>query len=253
MTIRFASIKPALLAAAILLGLAVECGKAQAAPAETAIFAGGCFWCVEADFERVRGVGDAVSGFTGGRTANPEYPAKGTGHFEAVRIPFDPEVVSYRQLVDMFFRSIDPLDAGGQFCDRGPSYRSAIFVLDAAQRREAEAAKAAAEQALGQRMSNRSEWACRRPQGSGRQRLRRPFPATASRISRPSAGQVRQGCSQARTDAETDSGIEPGCSAPRPRSSRLRTRNRPLFRQAPRAQDASFRIVRTPDSRRSRS
>jgi peptide-methionine (S)-S-oxide reductase len=152
MTIRFASIKPALLAAAILLGLAVECGKAQAAPAETAIFAGGCFWCVEADFERVRGVGDAVSGFTGGRTANPEYPAKGTGHFEAVRIPFDPEVVSYRQLVDMFFRSIDPLDDGGQFCDRGPSYRSAIFVLDAAQRREAEAAKAAAEQALGQRI-----------------------------------------------------------------------------------------------------
>lgn len=126
-----------------------------AAQAETAIFAGGCFWCVESDFERVPGVQEAVSGFTGGQTERPTYQdvtRGGTGHYEAVSIDFDPGTVSYSQLVHMFFRSVDPTDPGGQFCDRGDSYRTAIFVQSAAQRAAAEAAKAEAEAALGQRI-----------------------------------------------------------------------------------------------------
>ncbi|MEM9797254.1 MAG: peptide-methionine (S)-S-oxide reductase MsrA [Pseudomonadota bacterium] len=119
------------------------------ARAETAIVAGGCFWCVEADFESVRGVGDVVSGLTGGTTPDPVYRNSGD-HIEAVRIPFDAGTVSYRQVLDLFFRSIDPLDAGGQFCDRGLEYTTAIFVTGPEQRQIAEAAKSAAEAELGQ-------------------------------------------------------------------------------------------------------
>ncbi|HEX8526775.1 peptide-methionine (S)-S-oxide reductase MsrA [Allosphingosinicella sp.] len=118
---------------------------------ETAIFAGGCFWCTEADFEKLEGVVEAVSGYTGGRTANPTYEqvsAGGTGHYEAVRVSFDPARVSYEQLARHFFRTVDPTDAGGQFCDRGESYRTAIFVAGDEQRRIAEAAKAEADAAL---------------------------------------------------------------------------------------------------------
>lgn len=122
---------------------------AAPAQADTALFAGGCFWCVEADFESVDGVGDAVSGFTGGTTADPEYRASGD-HIEAVRIPFDETQVTYAALLDMFFRSIDPLDAGGQFCDRGLEYTTAIWVETPEQRAAAEAAKARAEADLGQ-------------------------------------------------------------------------------------------------------
>ncbi|MCU0911589.1 MAG: peptide-methionine (S)-S-oxide reductase MsrA [Rhodobacteraceae bacterium] len=125
---------------------------AQPTLAEKAIVAGGCFWCVEADFEKVAGVRGAVSGFTGGTVANPTYrqvTAGGTGHYEAVEIDFDPGRIGYEQLLSLFFRSIDPTDAGGQFCDRGDSYRTAVFVQGAAQRAAAERAKAAAEAALG--------------------------------------------------------------------------------------------------------
>jgi peptide-methionine (S)-S-oxide reductase len=124
-----------------------------AARAETAIVAGGCFWCVESDFESVPGVSEVVSGYTGGTTQNPTYKEVGhggTGHYEAVTISFDPGRVSYAELMRLFFRSIDPTDAGGQFCDRGDSYRTAVFYRDEAQRRAAEAAKAEAEKALGQ-------------------------------------------------------------------------------------------------------
>jgi methionine-S-sulfoxide reductase len=120
-------------------------------PTETAIFAGGCFWCTEADFEKVPGVTGAVSGYTGGTTANPTYEqvtAGGTGHFEAVRITYDPARVSYAQLVDYYFQTVDPTDAGGQFCDRGESYRTAVFAADEAQRKLAEAEKAEAAKAL---------------------------------------------------------------------------------------------------------
>ena len=95
-----------------------------------AIFAGGCFWCVESDFEKVPGVIEVVSGYTGGETTNPTYKQvtyAETGHYEAAKVIYDPSVVSYAELVDYYFRTIDPTDARGQFCDKGSSYRTAIF------------------------------------------------------------------------------------------------------------------------------
>lgn len=126
-------------------------GPGASGTTETAIFAGGCFWCTEADFEKIPGVVDAVSGYTGGTVPSPTYEqvsAGGTGHYEAVRVTFDPARVSYDQLADYFFRTVDPTDAGGQFCDRGESYRTAMFVADDAQRAAAERAKAEADTAL---------------------------------------------------------------------------------------------------------
>ena len=134
------------------LALAALAAVPFAAKAETITVAGGCFWCVEADFEKVRGVSEAVSGFTGGTVANPTYRqvvGGGTGHYEAVEIAYDPAQVSERQLYDLFLRSVDPFDDGGQFCDRGDGYRTAIFVDDAESRAAAEAAIAAAEAELG--------------------------------------------------------------------------------------------------------
>lgn len=127
----------------------------KAALAEDIVVAGGCFWCVESDFESVKGVRQAVSGFTGGKTDNPSYKQVtqgSTGHYEAVKISFNASTVSTRQLYDMFFRSVDPTDAGGQFCDRGASYRTAIFYLNDAQKQAAQAAKKDAEAALGQKI-----------------------------------------------------------------------------------------------------
>ena len=121
----FNSIKPVLLIIAIMVGIFAECTQAKAADTKTAVLAGGCFWCVESDFEHVPGVIEAVSGFTGGSVVDPSYKQVvrgGTGHLEAVEITYDPSVVSYEQLLHMFLRSVDPTDAGGQFCDRGESY-----------------------------------------------------------------------------------------------------------------------------------
>lgn len=132
--------------------LAVLLALAGSAQAETAIVAGGCFWCVESDFEAVEGVSEVVSGYTGGDLANPTYK-KHTGHFEAVQITFDPAVISYGELMAKFLRSVDVLDAGGQFCDRGDAYRTAIFVQGAAQQTAAEAAVADAEAVLGQKIA----------------------------------------------------------------------------------------------------
>lgn len=134
--------------AALVLAAATGAGHAAQ---QTAYLSGGCFWCVEADFEKVAGVGDVVSGFTGGTTAAPTYPSHGD-HIEAAEVPFDDSRVSYREIYDLFFRSIDPTDAGGQFCDRGHTYTTAIYVEDEAQRQAAEASKAAAEQELGQKI-----------------------------------------------------------------------------------------------------
>ncbi|MBD3665243.1 peptide-methionine (S)-S-oxide reductase MsrA [Sulfitobacter aestuariivivens] len=150
----FTTIKAYALAALIGVGLIVHAGSAKAGT-ETLTVAGGCFWCVEADFESVRGVKEAVSGFTGGSVANPTYKqvvSGGTGHYEAVQIVFDNSVVTRDQILAMFFRSVDPTDAGGQFCDRGPTYRTAIFPADEAQRAAAEKAKANAQAALGQQI-----------------------------------------------------------------------------------------------------
>ena len=148
----FSTLKTIALAGLIAVGLCVQSGPARAAGTETLTVAGGCFWCVEADFESVKGVKEAVSGFAGGTTANPTYKqvtAGGTGHYEAVQIQFDPDVVSRDTLLDLFFRSIDPTDAGGQFCDRGESYRTAIFAANDAQKQAAQRAKAQAQSALG--------------------------------------------------------------------------------------------------------
>lgn len=152
MLLTFNQIKPLMLGLAIVAGIAAQCGQAKAAE-RTAIVAGGCFWCVEKDFERVNGVSEVVSGYTGGTVANPTYKQVvrgGTGHYEAVEITFDDSTISYDQILHLFFRSVDPTDAGGQFCDRGASYRTAIFVSNGAERRAAEAAKAEAEAELGQ-------------------------------------------------------------------------------------------------------
>lgn len=132
--------------------LALVLGLAGPAAAETAIVAGGCFWCVESDFEGVKGVSGVVSGYTGGASLNPTYNAH-DGHLEAVEITFDPAVISYGDLMAKFLRSIDVLDAGGQFCDRGDAYRTAIFAKGAAQRKAAEAAVAEAEAVLGTKIA----------------------------------------------------------------------------------------------------
>ncbi len=136
-------------------GLVAQARKADAGKKEVAIVAGGCFWCVEADFESVPGVIGAVSGFTGGKVDNPTYRqvSRGrTGHFEAVRIIYDPAKISYEKLMHLFFRSIDPTDAGGQFCDRGAPYRTAVFYMDEKQKAAALAARREAQGALGRRI-----------------------------------------------------------------------------------------------------
>ena len=138
---------------ALSLALLPIAQTAAAADIQTTILAGGCFWCIESDFESVQGVQDVVSGYTGGTTANPTYETlKGSGHYEAVEITYDADIVAYEQLLFAFFRSVDPTDASGQFCDRGESYRTAVFVSNPAEKAAAEAAKSAAQQALGQRI-----------------------------------------------------------------------------------------------------
>lgn len=146
----------ALAAVASLTVAALAIGAPLARQAEaqtafqTAIFAGGCFWSEEKAFDDVQGVRSAVSGFVGGHTANPTYEQVvrgGTGHMEAVQVTFDPRVVSYRTLVDRYWRTIDPTDPNGQFCDQGPSYRSAVFAT-ATQRADAVASRDAAMRVL---------------------------------------------------------------------------------------------------------
>jgi peptide methionine sulfoxide reductase msrA/msrB len=110
----------------------------------TATFAGGCFWCTESDFEKVEGVKEVISGYTGGHKKNPTYEevsAGGTGHVEAVQVIYDPNKVSYKELLDYFWRHVNPTDSGGQFVDRGSQYRSVIFYHDEEQRRLAEESK----------------------------------------------------------------------------------------------------------------
>lgn len=111
---------------------------------QTAVFAGGCFWCTESDFEKVDGVFEAISGYTGGRPANPTYrqvSGGGTGHIEAVKVVYDPDKITYEELLEVFWRHVDPTDAGGQFVDRGSQYRSAIFYANEREQRLAEDSK----------------------------------------------------------------------------------------------------------------
>lgn len=135
--------------------LLAACGPAPNVSAQTeapppavtqqAVFAGGCFWCMEHDMGAIPGVVSVTSGYTGGHVRNPTYEdvtSERSGHYEAVRVVFDPARISYTQILDRYWRLIDPTDDGGQFCDRGPSYRAAIFVTPE-QRPLAEASKAA--------------------------------------------------------------------------------------------------------------
>lgn len=128
---------------ALVLGFSAP-SRAQTAKLEEAIFAGGCFWCMEHDMKAIPGVVSVESGYTGGHVKNPTYEdvtSETSGHYEAVRVRFDPARVSYAKLLERYWRLIDPTDDGGQFCDRGPSYRAAIFA-SAAQRPIAETSKA---------------------------------------------------------------------------------------------------------------
>ncbi len=133
---------------AIIAGLLVlaAVGIAEAQERARATFAGGCFWCMEPPFDKLDGVISTTSGYTGGRTENPTYEqvsAGRTGHAEAVEVVYDPRKVTYAQLLEVFWRNIDPLTADAQFCDVGSQYRSAIFTHDETQRRLAEESRAA--------------------------------------------------------------------------------------------------------------
>lgn len=137
------------LAVALMLspGMApAQQGTPPAGARAVATFAGGCFWCMEPPFDKLAGVISTISGYTGGTTANPTYEQVvrgGTGHAEAVQVVYDPAKITYEQLLAVFWRNVDPHDAGGQFCDRGDSYRTGIFVHDEAQKRAAEESKKA--------------------------------------------------------------------------------------------------------------
>jgi peptide-methionine (S)-S-oxide reductase len=141
----------ALFAAALLMICVAPGGRAQAAPLETAIFSGGCFWCMEHDMKAIPGVVSVESGYTGGTLNNPTYQdviTETTGHYESVRVKFDPAKITYANLLNRYWKLVDPTDDGGQFCDRGPSYRPAIFALTPEQAKIAEASRTVAAKQL---------------------------------------------------------------------------------------------------------
>jgi peptide-methionine (S)-S-oxide reductase len=143
-----------LLLALTFTAAAITVARAEPPPAERgeAVFAGGCFWCMETAFEGQPGVKEVISGYAGGAKKSPTYEevgGGGTGHAESVRVVYDPTKTSYAKLLDIFWHNVDPFSAGGQFCDRGSQYRSAIFPLDDNQRRAAEASKRDVEKRLG--------------------------------------------------------------------------------------------------------
>ncbi len=152
---RLDTFKPVVLTLLIGLAVLLRGVPAHAGNTETLTVAGGCFWCVESDFESVPGVIEAVSGYTGGTTENPTYKqvTRGdTGHYEAVEITFDPTIVTREALLTLFLRSVDPTDAGGQFCDRGDSYKTAIFVSNSEEKNIAEKVVSDAQSELGQKI-----------------------------------------------------------------------------------------------------
>lgn len=149
------TLKPLVLSLLIGLAILLRAVPVVAGSTETLTVAGGCFWCVESDFETVTGVIGAVSGYTGGATKNPTYKQVthgGTGHYESVQIAFDPDKVTRADLLSMFLRSVDPTDADGQFCDRGNSYRTAIFVSNTEEKAIAAQVIAQAQADLGQQI-----------------------------------------------------------------------------------------------------
>jgi|SRR3989344_1216526 len=142
--------------AGLLLGVALAASAtepvAQGKATATAIFAGGCFWCMEPPYDKLPGVVATTSGYSGGQKVNPTYEqvsAGDTGHIEAVQIVFDPKKIGYEKLLEVFWRNVDPLDKGGQFCDRGSTYTTAIFYQSEEQKKLAEQSKATIEKKLG--------------------------------------------------------------------------------------------------------
>ncbi len=140
----------------LLLGVALAATAAEpvakAQATATAVFAGGCFWCMEPPFDKLPGVVATTSGYTGGQKTNPTYrevSAGGTGHIEAVQVVYDPQKIGYEKLLEVFWRNVDPLDKSGQFCDRGSTYTTAIFYQNEEQKKFAEQSKAAIEKKLG--------------------------------------------------------------------------------------------------------
>jgi len=143
--------KSRVIAALAVLAIAVSgligLGAASAEKPQTAVFAGGCFWCMESDMKAIPGVISVQSGYTGGHLVNPHYEdvvTETTGHYESVKVTFDPSRLSYQQLLARYWKLVDPTDDGGQFCDRGPSYRPAVFVNGPDQRKIAEGSRAVA-------------------------------------------------------------------------------------------------------------
>lgn len=131
-------------------------GQTAAPQTKTAVFAGGCFWCMEKPFDQLNGVLETTSGFSGGHVRNPSYSAVssgGTGHIEVIEVRYDPSVISYAQLLGTYWRNVDPVDGGGQFCDRGATYRPAIFVANAQERAGAEASKQSIARSLGKNIA----------------------------------------------------------------------------------------------------
>ncbi|RIY01027.1 peptide-methionine (S)-S-oxide reductase [Aureimonas flava] len=148
---RSSFLRPGVLALGLFVAL-----TPLAAQADEAILAGGCFWSMETDLDHVEGVTKTVSGYTGGHLANPTYQdviTETTGHYEAVKVTYDPAKISYDQLLQAYWHSIDPTDAGGQFCDRGDSYRTAVFAMNGAQKSAAEASRKAVQAELGQKVA----------------------------------------------------------------------------------------------------
>lgn len=151
-----------LLGAALAVTVGCSAGDGSASPAtvvagssevRSAVFAGGCFWCMEPPFDKLEGVLSTTSGYAGGNVKNPGYKqvtAGGTGHLESVEVRYDPARVSFETLLEVYWRNVDPLDAGGQFCDRGESYQTAIFTMNAQEQMAAEASKRAVAERLGQ-------------------------------------------------------------------------------------------------------
>jgi peptide-methionine (S)-S-oxide reductase len=143
-----AAVLAALSMAAVLAGSASTRAASPAPGKAHATFAGGCFWCMEGPFDKVPGVVSTTSGYTGGSVKNPSYEQVSsgmTGHAESVDVVYDPAKVTYAQLLDVFWHNVDPVDGGGQFCDRGNQYRTAIFYHDAEQQKLAEESKQALE------------------------------------------------------------------------------------------------------------
>lgn len=150
------TLKPRLIVLALILAMVLVPIGAAAQSTETATFAGGCFWCMEKPFDDLDGVISTTSGYAGGDVANPTYEevtSGRTGHAEVVQVEYEPDTVDYETLLYVYWRNVDPFDGGGQFCDRGQSYRPAIFYNTEEQRRLAQASKTKVEELLGRNVA----------------------------------------------------------------------------------------------------